>query len=148
MIVSTFGGPEFLCKLQTCNGLVNLSKDLLNKDGVDYVLLGKFSTDPLEKMFSKLRQGSGGTYFINVQQVVEKYNILKTKLVLQLNIDVRETSSRASGHTCLKCKGDEDFVMNHGMDIIENLPEVEDNLSVEVKLIINLYFWLFDKERY
>ena len=25
---------------------------------------GKFTTDPLERAFDKLRQGSGGTYFI------------------------------------------------------------------------------------
>ena len=28
--------------------------------------------EPLEKMFSKLRQGSGGTYFINMQQILQK----------------------------------------------------------------------------
>ena len=55
----------------TCRGIVALSKTLLQEKSFDYVLLGKFTTDPLEKMFGKLRQGSGGTYFINVQQVLE-----------------------------------------------------------------------------
>ena len=32
--------------------------------GNEYVILGWFSTDPLEKAFGKLREGSGGTYFI------------------------------------------------------------------------------------
>ena len=39
------------------------------------VLLGQFRTDPLEKEFSKLHQGSGGTNFINVQQCLEKLHI-------------------------------------------------------------------------
>ena len=48
---------------QTCNGLVELSKHLLNNSHM-YVLLGNFTTDPIERAFGKLRQASGGTYFI------------------------------------------------------------------------------------
>ena len=55
----------------TCNGLVELTKDLLATSH-KYVLLGMFSTDPVEKAFSKFRQGSGGTYFINAQQRIEE----------------------------------------------------------------------------
>ena len=43
-----------------CKGLVDMTQSLLSEDGYDYVLLGWFSTDPLEKHFGKLRQGSGG----------------------------------------------------------------------------------------
>ena len=45
----------------TCNGVVVLTKYLL-KTSHKYVVLNKFSTDPLEKSFGKLHQGSGGTY--------------------------------------------------------------------------------------
>ena len=48
------------CLAQTCYGLVQLSKYLLDTTH-QYVLLGNFTTDPLEKPFGKLRQGSGGT---------------------------------------------------------------------------------------
>ena len=58
---------------QTCRGIVELVKFLLNTTH-EYVLLGKFNSDPIEKEFGKLRQGSGGTYFINAQQVLEKVN--------------------------------------------------------------------------
>ena len=47
------------------------------------LLLGKFTTDPIERAFGKLRQGIGRIYFINTQQVMEKWNISKTKLVSQ-----------------------------------------------------------------
>ncbi|KAK7093256.1 hypothetical protein V1264_007045 [Littorina saxatilis] len=50
----------------TCNGVVALCRELLQTCYHAYVMLGLFSTDPLEKQFSKLRQGSGGTYVINV----------------------------------------------------------------------------------
>ena len=71
----------------TLNGIVDLCKHLLDTTH-DFVLLGNYSTDPLEKAFGKLRQGSKGTYFLNVQQIVEKLNINKTKLLLKLNADV------------------------------------------------------------
>ena len=48
-------------------------------------VLNKFSTDPLEKSFGKLRQGSGRIYFITVQQIIEKTNIQKASLLLSLN---------------------------------------------------------------
>ena len=40
-----------------------LAKHLLS-GGNEYVMFGWFSTDSLEKVFEKLRRGSGGTYFI------------------------------------------------------------------------------------
>ena len=43
-----------------CRGAVGLVVHLLSK-GNEYVMLGLFSTDPLEKAFRKLRQGSRGT---------------------------------------------------------------------------------------
>ena len=49
----------------TCNGIVSLCRSLL-RVSQNYVLLGTFSTDPLEKEFGKLLQGFGGTYFITV----------------------------------------------------------------------------------
>ena len=49
----------------TCNGIVSLCRHLLATSH-KCVLLGQFSADPLEKEFGKLRQGSRGTYFINV----------------------------------------------------------------------------------
>ena len=43
-----------------CRGLIELSKYLLENKGFEYVLLGKFTSDHIEKEFGKLRQGSGG----------------------------------------------------------------------------------------
>ena len=41
----------------------------------------------LEKEFSKLQE-SGGTYFINVQQCIEKLHIKKTSLLLNQNVNI------------------------------------------------------------
>ena len=66
------------------------------------VILGWFSSDPIGKCFGKLRQGSGGTYFITAKSVIEKVCIQHAKLVLQLNIDVEGND----GHDCLLCLED------------------------------------------
>ena len=47
-------------------------------------MLGLFTSDQLGKEFSKLRQGSGGTYPVIVQQILEKVTIRKTKSLLQI----------------------------------------------------------------
>ena len=55
------------CLSQTCSVLVKISKYHLQKKSFEYVVLGIFLTDLLEKQFSKLRQGPRRTYFITVQ---------------------------------------------------------------------------------
>ena len=85
----------------TCLGKVHLATYLL-ESGFDFVLLSEFSTDPLEKNFGKLRQGCGGTYFINVQQVSEKLSIAKAKLALRVEVDV-QTFAGPEGHLCELC---------------------------------------------
>ena len=112
----------------TCKGLVALTKDLLNNCNYEYVLLGKFTTDPLEKEFGKLRQGSGATYFINVQQITEKIRIGRASLILSTggleNVEV------ASGHLCNKC----DFSMDqNSSEVFDNLPQLEDTIPDDAK---------------
>ena len=73
----------------TCNGIVTMCRHLL-ATSPKYVLLGQFSTDSLEKEFGKLGQGSGGNYFINVQQCIEKLHIKQMSLLLNQNVNIDE----------------------------------------------------------
>ena len=73
----------------TCNGIVSLYRHLFATSH-KYVQLRQFSTDPLGKEFGKPRQGSGGTYFINVQQSIEKLYIKQTSLLLNQNVNIDE----------------------------------------------------------
>ena len=86
--------------IHICRGLVEFAVYLLSLNH-DYVSLGKYTTDYLEKMFGKLRQGSGGTYFITVQQVLEKVSIYQARLLPQLRADI--TDLIGCGHACAKC---------------------------------------------
>ena len=63
-----------------CLGLTDLANYHL-QSGFEFVLLSQFSTDPLEKGFGKLRQGCRGAYFINAQQICEKLQFLKQRLL-------------------------------------------------------------------
>ena len=115
----------------TCNGLVSLCRQLLSRNH-QYVLLGKFSTDPLEKEFSKLRQGSGGTYFINVQQVVEKSNINKAELLVKLKADMDDEEP---GHSCADCG----FMIECDEEACETadaLEQLEESLPDETKAVL------------
>ena len=51
-----------------------------------------FLTDLLEKAFSKLRQGSEGTYFINAQQVTEMLRIQKANFQITLDDSMVDSS--------------------------------------------------------
>ena len=85
----------------TCCGLIDLAGFLLQRD-LEYVMLGMFSTDPLEKAFGKLRQVCGGSYFITAQQVHEKLSISRAKLALKSGVDYSAFSS-SSSHICVAC---------------------------------------------
>ena len=84
-------------------------------------------------MFGKLRQGSGGTYFINVQQVLQKVTIKKAKLCLDLGIDIDEMHTMA-GHSCEKCR----YLMNDEdvFNVFHNLATLEESLSKIVKMAL------------
>ena len=53
----------------TFRGIVDMVKDFLSQKEFDYILLGKFNSDPLELAFSKLRHGAGSGIYLTVQQV-------------------------------------------------------------------------------
>ena len=100
-----------------CNAFVDLAKYLLETSN-SYVIFGWFTTNPLEKYFGKLRQGSGGAYFITAQSVIEKVKIHHSKLSLKLNVEV----NFESGHNCDMCVRD---LNDQEIEIIDNLPELE-----------------------
>ena len=119
--------------MRTLTGLVDLCRTLLSRSQQYlHFLIGHFTTDPLEKEFSKLRQGSGGTYFLSFQQVVDKLDISKTKQLLKLKEDVRNLEVDV-GHRCSKCCFSLDEVT---CEIFDSLPKLEENVAEETKMTI------------
>ena len=114
---------------QTCHGIVNLCKDLLSTSHT-YICIGKFTSDFIEKEYSKLRQGSGGTYFITMHQILEKVNMKKTSLLLSLNAHV-DTLDTPSGHQCSSCNYN---LHEDGIEIFDNLETLENSLAIDTKM--------------
>ena len=115
----------------TCNGIVSLCQHLLATSH-KYVLLGQFSTDPFKKEFGKLRQGSGGTDFINVQQCIEKLHIKQTSLLLNQNVNIDKFDVNP-GHQCTSC----DFKLcEERSEIFDNLESLEPPLPNEIKMAL------------
>ena len=80
--------------------------------------------------YGKLRQGTGGTYFLTVQQVIEKLNINKTKLLLKLNVNVSNLDVDP-GHICDHCEYRMD---ENAMRTFDSMPELEDKICRETKM--------------
>ena len=97
----------------TCSGFIDLSCHLLS-NGNNYIILGWFSSDTIEKWFAKLRQWSGGTYLVTAKSVIEKVPIQHPNLVLQLNINIEAND----GHDCLEDLYDREI------DLIFNLEDL------------------------
>ena len=97
-----------------------------------YVLVGQFSTDPFEKEFGKLHQGSAGTNFINVRQCIEKLYIKQTSLLLNQNVNIDEFDVNP-GHQSTSC----DYKLcEEGSKIFDNLENLEPYLSNEIKMAL------------
>ena len=108
---------------------MELTKNLLLQEAYEYVCLGEFSTDRLEKAFGKLRQGSGGAYFITAQQVTEKIRIKQAKLQISLNSDLQISAENVK-HQCSNCE----YVLDvDASTVFDSLPDLESSVSEEIK---------------
>eukprot|EP00912_Choanoflagellata_sp_UC4_P001354 UC4_evm1s837 len=65
--------------------LASLTEDLLRE--YDYVLTGRFQSDPLERQFGSWRQMSGGQFLISLLSATKSDKINKLKKLLELGVD-------------------------------------------------------------
>ena len=91
-------------------------------------MLGWFSIDPLERGFGKLRQCSGGTYFLRAQSVIEKIRIQRDKLSTQLKLDILNDSANDE-HECKLCKR---LLTDEECEIFDNLEALEESVGSDV----------------
>ena len=115
----------------TWNGIISLCQYLLVRSH-KYILLGQFTTDPLEKEFSKLCQRSSGTYFKNVQRCIEKLYVKQTSLLLNQNVNI-DTFDVNPGHQCTCC--DYKF-WKESTEIFDSLKNLQPSLSDEIKIAL------------
>ena len=98
-------------------------------------MLCQQTTYPLEKEFGKLRQGSGGTYFITIQKILEKLDIQKARFLLKLNVDPADFRVDP-GHSCDKCLYQMD---DKTIDTLNSLADLEKSVKFFNKNIPRSY---------
>ena len=114
----------------SCNYIVSLCRSL-PRVSHNYVLPGTFSTDLLEKEFENLCQGSGGTNFITMQQIIEKLNISQAPLLLSTNLDV-DSFNIESGHSWFNCS----FLLDENLaELFDGLPKLESLILEDTKMV-------------
>ena len=70
----------------TCRSVANLCDDLFS-DGYEYIMTGRFQTDPLERRFSQYRQMSGGRFLISLKEVLKSESIIQVKTILSNSLE-------------------------------------------------------------
>lgn len=68
--------------VHTIYGITEIVQYCLTELHINYVLLGKFQTDPLENRFGKYRQLAGGHYHISIRQLYESEKRLRIRSIL------------------------------------------------------------------
>lgn len=116
--------------VNTCHSLRELCIYLFDSQWT-FVMLGNYSTDPLENLFGQFRQGCGGTYLVTVRALVEKHRINKTKLLSRLNslFPTGTSDDAASAHSCDSCS-------NADLTVVDVLPLLADEISADVKEVL------------
>ena len=113
----------------TLNGILELTRQQLATTH-EYVTMNDYCSDKIEAEYGVIREGMGGTYFITVQNCMEKLVITKTKLLLQLNADVYNFSVDI-GHHCEKCK----YLMDeNASEVFHSLEELESKIPDATKM--------------
>lgn len=96
----------------TVYGILQIISYCFNELNLNYILLGKFQTDPLEERFGKYRQLAGGQYHISLRQLYESEKRLRIQSVLTLQSRIFGTINIDSFSDNLhisEVQSDEDF---------------------------------------
>ena len=75
----------FLSCQQTSQSFPLLVKYLIEKRGLDYVLIGNFHSDPLERRFGRYRQLNGANYFGSEKQFLEGEKSIRVKSLIKFS---------------------------------------------------------------
>ena len=76
----------FIACLQSMKALSLCAKHLLERHNFDYVLSGKFLSDPIEGRFGWYRQMNGGNFFMSIMQLLQSEKKIRILTKLQEKI--------------------------------------------------------------
>ena len=79
----------FAALVTTLRAQALLVEELLEED-FEYVMMGRFQSDPLERRFSQYRQMSGGRFLVSLREVNNSERIIQCRSLLKENINFWE----------------------------------------------------------
>ena len=87
----------------TCKCLISITRYLLTTAAPwqhNYVPIGFFQQDDIERHFGHFRMSAGCNFFITVKDVINVHNLDRAKNLLKLSPDLSKTNDR---HSCPEC---------------------------------------------
>ena len=112
--------------VQSINGLISLTKKLLEDRACRFVLLGMFQTDPLEGEFGIYRQSSGGNYLIGFEQILSTTQNRRLALFARLADAKSELQTNQIHPTADCCESD---VTEDELETVDNIFRYVDMLT-------------------
>jgi len=88
--------------------------NFLLANGYQYVLLGRYTSDHIEKLFGKWRQSAGSNYYISVADVMQAERIQWAKITTMV---LGRTTAAQSTHFCDLCSADPSEIFDIDMNI-------------------------------
>ena len=109
---------------QTLMAIADLCESLFTNQDCFYLLLGKFSSDPIEARFGAYRQMAGANYYISCKQLFEAEKKLRTLNLIKSHVDIShlDISYGHEDHSEMNCDLNFDDV---GFEEIDNMDVVE-----------------------
>ena len=114
--------------IKTNRAIADLSSKLLS-EGYEYVLTGRFQTDPLERRFSLYRQMSGGRFLVSLNEVLRSESVIKIKSMLER--DFKLSALEDLSHYCVE-KSVDVFIDETKSEELSNLTLSTDSEEVVV----------------
>ena len=88
----------FLSCTQTMKAVPLLAEHLLERHNFQYVLTGKFMSDPLEARFGWYRQLNGGNFFMSIRQLLHAEKKIRVLSIVQQQL-ILEASNISDGNS-------------------------------------------------
>jgi hypothetical protein len=133
---TSLSSETFFCAQQTCTALPPLIEYLLTKKGLNFILLGKISSDPIERRFGQYRQLAGANYFLSVRQFLEAEKLIRLKALVKftrLNMsEIKDLFEDSEDNQKADIFRNRDEVLELLSDKNINIEQVEDSESAIV----------------
>jgi len=124
----------------TCKALIDLANYLLTPGSTyshEYVRLGFYQQDDLERYFAHFRRSAGCNYFITTKEVFATFSLDKARLMLDV-CEEDDFFEASSFHSCDLCREGDGKLSESQFNLLTELPEHLEGIATDD--IQNLFY--------